>query len=166
MSDAAAADAPKPGADLPSKTLTCTDCEQPWEWDGEEQAHFTEKGYDEPKRCKACREKKKAAHRASRPQRRGPPGACFNCGDPNHYARDCPNPSGAGAPRGGGYAGGSRAPSGNCFNCQQPGHIARNCPQSGGAGGARMPPRPRGVCYDFQKGQCTRGDSCKFSHEQ
>jgi len=31
----------------------------------------------------------------------------------------------------------------------------------GGFGGGR----PRGVCYDFQKGQCTRGDGCRFAHE-
>jgi len=165
MSDTAAADAPKPGADLPPKTLECADCQQEWQWDGEEQAYFTEKGYDEPKRCKACREVKKQNHRGNRPQRRGPPGACFNCGDPSHYARDCPSGQQGGYQGGGGY-GGNRAASGNCFNCQQPGHIARNCPQSGGGGGGRMPPRPRGACYDFQKGQCTRGDSCKFTHEQ
>lgn len=22
-----------------------------------------------------------------------------------------------------------------------------------------------GVCYQFQKGECSRGDSCKFAHE-
>jgi peptidyl-prolyl cis-trans isomerase-like 4 len=29
----------------------------------------------------------------------------------------------------------------------------------GGAGGGS------GVCFDFQKGRCTRGDSCRFTHE-
>merc|ERR1719510_770701 len=32
--------------------------------------------------------------------------------------------------------------------------------QGDGGGG-----RGRGVCFDFQKGQCTRGESCRFSHE-
>ena len=26
-------------------------------------------------------------------------------------------------------------------------------------------PSPKPVCYDFQKGKCTRGDKCKFSHK-
>merc|ERR1719148_2844 len=30
----------------------------------------------------------------------------------------------------------------------------------GGGGG-----RARGVCYDFQKGQCTRGPACRFAHD-
>lgn len=29
---------------------------------------------------------------------------------------------------------------------------------------ARMGNRPRGICFDFQKGACTRGASCRFSH--
>ena len=37
-------------------------------------------------------------------------------------------------------------------------------------GGDRYEERPRGgggggVCYSFQKGECTRGSSCRFSHE-
>ena len=31
----------------------------------------------------------------------------------------------------------------------------------GNRGGDRKP----GVCYAFQRGECTRGDSCRFSHE-
>lgn len=26
------------------------------------------------------------------------------------------------------------------------------------------PPKPRGVCYAWQKGECTRGDTCRFAH--
>lgn len=26
-------------------------------------------------------------------------------------------------------------------------------------------PRPRGACYDWQKGMCNRGASCRFSHD-
>eukprot|EP00041_Stephanoeca_diplocostata_P031858 m.1002999 g.1002999 ORF g.1002999 m.1002999 type:complete len:882 (+) comp24039_c0_seq11:180-2825(+) len=30
----------------------------------------------------------------------------------------------------------------------------------------QLPPRrERGICYDFQRGACTRGSSCRFSHE-
>ena len=35
----------------------------------------------------------------------------------------------------------------------------------GGLGGFAMGARPRGVCYDFQKGQCTRGPACRFAHD-
>ena len=40
--------------------------------------------------------------------------------------------------------------------------------QGGGMGGGsqRFGGRPRGVCFDFQKGRCTRGENCRFSHEQ
>lgn len=40
------------------------------------------------------------------------------------------------------------------------------------AGGRRAPkadgeaPKPRGVCYAFQKGECERGDACRFLHEK
>ena len=29
---------------------------------------------------------------------------------------------------------------------------------------AKMNARPRGICFDFQKGTCTRGSACRFSH--
>jgi RNA-binding motif X-linked protein 2 len=35
----------------------------------------------------------------------------------------------------------------------------------GGAGG-EWSPRPQGVCFAFQKGQCDRGDACRFSHTE
>lgn len=52
--------------------------------------------------------------------------------------RDRP-PREGGAPRGGGYGGDRGAPRGN-FNKSQ-------------------------ECFAFKKGNCTRGDSCRFSHE-
>ena len=36
---------------------------------------------------------------------------------------------------------------------------------SGGGGGGGGPPRSAGACYDFQKNQCSRGGSCRFSHD-
>lgn len=26
--------------------------------------------------------------------------------------------------------------------------------------------KPRGVCYAFQRGECNRGDACKFAHDE
>ena len=39
-------------------------------------------------------------------------GACFNCGDPNHFVADCPT-----------------KPSRECFNCGNKGHVVRDCPR-------------------------------------
>jgi hypothetical protein len=36
----------------------------------------------------------------------------------------------------------------------------------GGSYGGRGGDRPRGVCYAFQRGDCDRGDSCRYSHEE
>ncbi len=43
------------------KVLTCADCGQEFTWSAAEQAFFKEKGFtNEPKRCKDCRDAKKA----------------------------------------------------------------------------------------------------------
>jgi hypothetical protein len=46
-----------------------------------------------------------------------------------------------------------------CYTCGKSGHKGKDCPEAprdNSAGG--------GVCFKFQSGSCTRGDSCRFAH--
>jgi hypothetical protein len=45
---------------MPDKTLTCSDCGQPFTFSQGEQEFFQQRGMTEPKRCKECRAAKKA----------------------------------------------------------------------------------------------------------
>jgi hypothetical protein len=46
-------------------TLMCSDCEEDFIFTAGEQEFFEEKGFDEPKRCKDCRDRRKAEKRNS-----------------------------------------------------------------------------------------------------
>jgi DNA replicative helicase MCM subunit Mcm2 (Cdc46/Mcm family) len=48
---------------MEDKTLTCQDCGEEFIFTAGEQEFFEEKGFDEPRRCKECRDKKKAEKR-------------------------------------------------------------------------------------------------------
>ena len=40
---------------MPDKTISCHDCGKEFIFSGEEQSYYSEKGFQEPKRCKPCR---------------------------------------------------------------------------------------------------------------
>lgn len=48
-------------ANSEDRELTCSDCGGRFTWSAQDQAFFKEKGFSEPKRCKPCRDAKKAA---------------------------------------------------------------------------------------------------------
>ncbi len=41
------------------RTLVCEDCNEEWIFSADEQQFFNERGYQTPKRCKPCRQKRK-----------------------------------------------------------------------------------------------------------
>jgi hypothetical protein len=42
------------------RELRCADCGGNFSWSAEEQEFYRERGYEQPKRCKPCRQAKKA----------------------------------------------------------------------------------------------------------
>jgi hypothetical protein len=66
---------------------------------------------------------------------KGAQGGCHNCGDMNHWARECPRqPRGKGngySPKGKGKGKGAPV---TCYNCLEFGHFARDCPKPKGFG--------------------------------
>ena len=67
------------------KTLQCVECGANFTFTAEEQEFFASKGYtNEPKRCPACRQARKAARYGSsygyQPRRQMFPAVCAECG--------------------------------------------------------------------------------------
>lgn len=53
-------------ADFQDQQLKCGDCGNDFTFTAAEQTFYTDKGFDAPKRCPTCREKKKQERRANR----------------------------------------------------------------------------------------------------
>ncbi|HHT67253.1 MAG TPA: zinc-binding protein [Erysipelotrichaceae bacterium] len=67
------------------KTIVCKDCGQSFTFTAREQEFFAEKGFtNEPQRCKACRDARKASHNANGNDKDGHrhmyPAVCASCG--------------------------------------------------------------------------------------
>ena len=122
------------------ETLQCRDCGGDFIFTVGEQEFFKAKGFDNKKtRCAECTAAKKA-----------------------RFGED----GGRGGGKGKGGKGGGKGKGGGrggfaCYNCGEEGHRSSECTKpraEGGKGGGG------GMCYAFQKGECSRGDSCKFKH--
>jgi len=68
------------------RTLTCSDCGAEFTFSADEQEYFASKGFtNDPKRCLACRQARKANRGygdsyGSRPRRQMYPAVCAQCG--------------------------------------------------------------------------------------
>ena len=49
------------GGDFVDRTLTCVDCGEEFPFSAREQTFFAEKGFQTPKRCKSCKQVRKAS---------------------------------------------------------------------------------------------------------
>ena len=164
--DVAATKAAAAAADLAAvaagegRMVHCRDCDCDFLFEQSEEDFYRSKGWDaDPVRCKACR----AAKKARNMEKDGNPtglsggkGACYafqrgECtrGDSCRFAHV-----------GGGGGGGSGRGRGRGRGRGSSGGRGRG--RGGGRGGGGD--RPRGECFDFKKGNCTRGAACRFSH--
>ena len=83
------------------KVLVCKDCGQEFTFTAGEQEFYAEKGFtNEPQRCKACRDARKAANGGAKAARQMYDAVCASCGqtcqvpfqprgDRPVYCRDC-----------------------------------------------------------------------------
>jgi hypothetical protein len=135
----------QPPPEPEDETLQCRDCGGDFIFTVGEQEFFKSKGFDNKKtRCADCTTAKKARF-----------------GEDGGKGKGKGKGKGDGGRGGGGRGGGADT----CYNCGESGHRSYDCtqPRSGGKGGGKGG-GGGGVCYAFQKGECSRGDGCRFSH--
>jgi CxxC-x17-CxxC domain-containing protein len=65
---------------MEDRTIICLDCGEEFLFSGEEQDFYRDKGFQDPKRCRACRDRKKAA-RSGRVSREMHDAICAECGE-------------------------------------------------------------------------------------
>ena len=130
-------------SDYVDQWITCNECGADFCFSASEQRFFREKGYAAKTRCSECTAAKKlrfgeTSGKGTAAKERAAKTKCYICGNMGHLPKDC-----------------RKAP---CYNCGQLGHKSKDCkePRLNQAGG--------GVCFKFQTGSCTRGDSCRFAH--
>lgn len=84
---------------MEDKTLKCEDCGEDFDFSAKDQEFYVERGYQEPKRCKPCRDKRKA-DRMGGGQKEMHDATCAECGESTQvpfrpsedrpvYCRDC-----------------------------------------------------------------------------
>ena len=121
------------------KSLTCSDCGAEFVFSAKDQAYYTERGFVSPKRCKPCREAKKAQGPSRGPRESGG-------GSSGGYGGGY----GGGGGGGGGERGNRAVYDATCASCGQPTTVpfrpvagrpvyCRDCYRggSGGGGGPR-----------------------------
>jgi cleavage and polyadenylation specificity factor subunit 4 len=146
-------EAGEPAGRFTDETLSCRDCNAEFVFTVGEQEFYEEKGFtNKPTRCKACKDAKKGGASSGGFGGGGErsntcyafqKGSCDR-GSSCRFSHDAGGGGGGGGGRG---RGGDRG--------------------FGGRGGGRGGGEGRGgggVCYAFQKGNCDRGSSCRFSH--
>jgi hypothetical protein len=139
--------------ELQEETLICRDCECEFPFTVEDQQFHKDQGFDaKPARCGPCRKAKKERLNGGPPQ-------CYAFAEGNcNRGADCKfsHGEGGGGGGGGGGRGGARGRGGSRGGGRGGG--SRGGGRGGGGGG--------GVCFAFQKGSCSRGEECRFTHEK
>jgi len=132
--------------------IACRDCSEEFEFSVEDQQWHIDQGFDnQPSRCKACQKSKKERMGQVKPCYAFAEGSCTRGADCKFSHSGEGEGDGGHGGRGGGRGGrgGSRGRGG-----RDGGGRGRD----GGHGGG-------GKCFAFQKGECSRGSECRFSHE-
>lgn len=130
-------------AEFADRWLACCDCGVDFCFSASEQRFFSEKGFGTKSRCAECTQVKKSrfgesSGKGTAAKERAARTKCYTCGETGHASKQCP-----------------QAP---CYNCGAIGHKSAACtqPRNNQAGG--------GICFKFQTGSCTRGETCRFAH--